>query len=265
MSVIPSDWQQWWLFYVDPSNVIRNVYSNGESTVWLPGSIGSKGYKVPDRSGITFALGRGPVLDENNGGLYGDLSLYSSNEEGSVQEYIYDHQADTWAKGYTFPRTNGLRSASIWSTSTNASLYTVNDDQAMEFWWRNYNNVARPPDKSAWNRGTASAAPLASNGSMCALEDFSFQGADGKIHGSEFNGSGTSLASQRWGDTYDISKESAIEGSALTCWHFPRGRDTRFLVFYQVEGNGIMEARRWWQEDFGAVAGNWSYEAVPIG
>lgn len=77
-----------------------------------------------------------------------------------------------------------------------------------------------------------------------------FQGAECKIQGSTFT-DGDRPDDERWGVTYGISNGAAIDGSGLICWCFSPDStrpNTRCHVFYQVEGKGILEARRYWCE-----------------
>lgn len=223
-------------------------------------------YKVPDHPNIAFTVSRGRVYNSSANDLDGGLSLYSSNEGGTVQEYILSDEDGSWSEGYTFPNTNGLGSASTWSQSTDAYLFTVNNDRAMEMWWRRYDDITetRRVDKSTWTLGTSSTGKISSSGSMCGQYDFAFQAADGKIQGSNFTAL-SDLALQPWALTYDISDNDAINGSGLSCWYFfPSKANTRFHVFYQVEGNQIREARRYGGADNATVPGHWTYQTVPI-
>lgn len=87
------------------------------------------------------------------------------------------------------------------------------------------------------------------------------------IEGSNFTSS-ADIAGSKWGTTYNISSQPAIEGSGVSCWYFFPGLslnpDIMFQIFYQVEGNGIEEAKRNWGPDNSTVPGIWSYDSVPI-
>ena len=92
------------------------------------------------------------------------------------------------------------------------------------------------------------------------------KGADGKIQGSTFTDE-DSPDDKRWGGTYGISNGAAIDGSGLICWYFfpdSTPLNTRLHVFYQVEGNGIVEARRYWSENEKIGSGEWTFQAVPV-
>ncbi|KAI4282459.1 MAG: hypothetical protein L6R38_002925 [Xanthoria sp. 2 TBL-2021] len=267
-SVYPT---QWWLFYIDNSNTIQNVYSQSNPASWRHGNIGSKNYKVPaDPSSIAFTVSRGRHYNHSAGDLDAGLTLYTSDSNGTFRTYIYDDKTSTWSDGTTFPdNTNGQGSASLFSETRDAYLFTTNDDHAIDMWWRRYDNNTDPHDdseNSKWHLGPTSPASLARNGSLCGQYDFAFQGADGRIQGSTFT-DGASPDDKRWGVTYGISDGIAIDGSGLSCWYFfPNFNplNTRFHVFYQVEGNGIVEARRYWNENKKTVSGEWTYQTVPI-
>lgn len=96
--------------------------------------------------------------------------------------------------------------------------------------------------------------------------DFAFQAADGKIQGSDFTSEINEPALRRWGVTYDISDGSATNTSGLSCgcFCFPSKPNTGFHVFYQVDANEIIEARKSWGADTASVQGDWTYQAVPI-
>lgn len=122
------------------------------------------------------------------------------------------------------------------------------------------------PRTAHGNLGPTSPASLARHGSLCGQYDFAFRGVDGKIQGSTFT-VGDSPDDERWGVTYGISNGAAIHGSGLSCWcFFPDSTrlDTRLHVFYQLEGNGIVEARRYWSENEKIWSGEWTFQAVPV-
>ncbi|KAL8695770.1 MAG: hypothetical protein Q9224_003174 [Gallowayella concinna] len=269
-----SNWKDgtvyWWLFYVDRASVIQNLYSQGDPTTWRRGNVGDKGYKVPDQSNIAFTVSRGRRYNDTKGDLLGGLSLYTSDEEGSFREYIYADADESWSDGHAFPpNTRGLGPATLFSETRDAYLFNVNSRNALQMWWRRYDNDTDPlvADDSTWHLGSTAAASVSSSGSICGQYDFAFQGSNGKIQGSNFT-NGDSPGDKRWGVTYDISNSSAIDGSGLSCWYFfPKGnsKNTRFHVFYQEEGSEIIEAVRHWTSDNETVPGVWSYQTVPIG
>ncbi|KAL8801369.1 MAG: hypothetical protein Q9200_006962 [Gallowayella weberi] len=268
-----SNWKDgtvyWWLFYVDETNVIRNLYSQSDPTTWRRGNIGDKGYRVPGQSNIAFTVSRGRRYNDTAGDLLDGLRLYTSDEEGSFREYIFSDDDESWSNGYTFPpSTRGLGPATLFSERRDAYLFNVNSKNALQMWWRRYDNNSDPlvADNSTWHLGSTAAALVASSGSICGQYDFAFQSSNGKIQGSNFTDGG-SPGDKRWGITYDISNSSVLDGSGLSCWYFfPDGdsKNTRFQVFYQNEGSDIIEAVRSWASDNKTVPGVWSYQTVPI-
>ena len=92
-----------------------------------------------------------------------------------------------------------------------------------------------------------------------------YQGSSGIIQVSNFTGS-ADPARTRWGTKYNISNQSAINGSAVSCCYFyptPHTSDSlMFQVFYQVEGNQIEEARKNWEPGNATMSANWTYDML---
>ncbi|KAL8952566.1 MAG: hypothetical protein Q9222_001520 [Ikaeria aurantiellina] len=267
--VFRADSIQYWLFYVDQFDVIQNIFSQDDSTTWRKGNIGSQGYKIPDNSSVAFAVSRGRQYNSTLKDSDAGLRLLASNEQGIVGEYVYDDEVGTWSDGYTFPNTTGLSGATTWSKSRDTYLFTAKTDDAMQLWWRRYDDttMTHQADSSTWTLGPASTMPLVKGGSVCSQFDLAFQGPDGKIQGSTFTDLDTPI-NNRWGVTYDISNGSATDKSGLSCWYFFPGKmNTRFHVFYQIGGNEIIEARSYWDsgKNMSTVPGNWTYQIVPLG
>ncbi|KAI4236040.1 MAG: hypothetical protein L6R40_006286 [Gallowayella cf. fulva] len=163
--------RQWWLFYIDKANVIQNLYSQSDPTNWRRGDVGDKLYKVPDQSNVAFTVSRGRRYNDTKNDLYNGLSLYTSDEGGRFREYIYADEDESWSDGYTFPRnTNGLGPASIFSESRDAYLFNVNSDNAIQMWWRRYDNNTDPlfAEDSTWHLGPTTVTE-ASAASMTLL------------------------------------------------------------------------------------------------
>ena len=65
-----------------------------------------------------------------------------------------------------------------------------------------------------------------------------------------------------------VSNQTAIDGSAVSCWYFypqmaPSDR-LMFQVFYQIEGNQIADARKHYGSNSSDMSANWTYSFVPI-
>ncbi|KLJ06976.1 hypothetical protein EMPG_17533 [Blastomyces silverae] len=264
----------WWLFYVDKSNVIQNIYSRRNPTGWQRGNIGSKGYTVPAQSSIAFTALRGRKYDSEIHGFVGGLTLFTTDADGRVHEYIYNDEDESWSDGFTFPNTNGHGGASLWSRGSYAYLHTLSDTQMLDIWWRDYDSQSA--DRNGWQLGTSSHAAVTPNASMCGAFAFAYQGANGWIQGSNFTA--RSPAMVRWDTMYDIvggggdevgdtAAVPAMDGTALSCWHYyPRGQEKRtmFQVFYQSERGEVRDAKRYWEADNATVPGTWHYSKVPI-
>lgn len=251
---------------MDKFSVIQNIYSRSDPTAWHRGSVGSNGYKVPNKTNIAFTVSRGTEFNTSSNDLGGGLSLYASDTDGIILEYIFNDQDGSWSDGFTFSNTDGFSGATVYSVTSNAFLYALSSDQSMEFWWRNYNTSSSNNDNS-WHLGPSSHDSVIQNVSMCAQYLIAFQGSSGMIQGSNFTAS-ADPAGTRWGIEYNISNQSAINGSAVSCWYFipePGVPDGLMLqVFYQVEGNQIGEARKYWGPGNLTMSANWTYGVVPI-
>lgn len=254
------------MFFVDDTNVIQNIYSKKDATTWHRGNIGTQNYKVPNSTNIAFTVSRGRIYNQTLNDLDSGLSLYASNENGVIQEYIYDDQDESWSNGFTFPNTDGLSSASTWSEGPSAFIFTSRSDQSLELWYRDYNSTSADED-NRWKLGPSSQASLMPNGSICGQHGIAFQGTSGAIRGSNFS-EFSDPTQTRWATTYEINNQAAISGSAVSCWYFyPHKRTNPNImnqVFYQTEGNGIQEAIRTWAADNMTVPGTWTYSAVPV-
>ncbi|KAK2798538.1 hypothetical protein FQN50_008806 [Emmonsiellopsis sp. PD_5] len=256
----------WWLFYVDKSNIIQNIFSRSNPTEWKQGNVGDKRYAVPAQSSIAFTTARGIRYDAKKPGLGGGLSLFASGTDGHMHEYLYNEDDESWTDGSTFASTNGYGGASVWSQNNLAYLFTLGNTQLIDLWWRDYNDTESQNNGDAWHLGPSSNAAVMANASMCGQYDFAYQAANGRIQGSNFT-TLTKLDSMRWDTSYDISDGPAMENSAVSCWYFfpSDGREnTMFHVFYQAENGDIREARRYWEADNATVPGTWHYGKVPI-
>ncbi|PGH36189.1 hypothetical protein GX50_01045 [[Emmonsia] crescens] len=262
----------WWLFYVDESNVIQNIYSHHNPADWQKGNVGDKQYTVPAQSSIAFTVARGRTYDSKRKDLGGGLTLFTSDADGRVHEYIYNEDDTSWSDGFTFTNTNGYGGASVWSQNNEAYLFTLSNTQLIDLWWRDYNDNDSDSagQNAAWHLGPSSNAAVIGNTSMCGQFAFAYQGANGEIQGSNFT-KPTKLGLMRWDTAYDISDNDAMDSSALSCWYFfpsngdgKQEQNTMFHVFYQSEGGEIREAKRYWGADNATVPGTWQHGNVPI-
>lgn len=238
------------------------MYSQKDPTKWQKGNVGTKNYKVPNDTNIAFALSRGWKYNATFNGLDGGLSLYASGTNGTIQEYLYDDQDKSWSDGFTFLNADGYRGANTWSTSGDAFMYTANEKGSLQYWYRDY-KVG-----SGWALISSSHESLIQKGSMCGSQHhFAFQGSDGLIQGYNFTTNG-SPEKDRWGSTYSITDQTAMEGSAMNCWYFfpseTADPNIMFQVFYQTKKGGIQEAIRTWAPDNATTPGIWKSDSLPL-
>ena len=258
--------EQWWLFYVDSTNVIQNIYSRNDPTTWRKGNVGSNRYKVPSQTSIAFTISRGRKYNTTINDLDGGISLYAAGTDGTIHEYIFDDENGAWSNGFTFPNTDGFSGASTWSTGSSAFFYAESSSQSLELWFRNYDSIS-DDNGNRWQLGPSSTASLMENGSMSGQYGIAFQSSSGVIQGSNFT-TYVNPKNTRWDTTYNISDQAAIDGSAVSCWFFfPTAgvkSNIMFQVFYQTDENSIEEAVRTWGPDNHTVPGTWSYNSLPI-
>lgn len=234
--------------------------------MWRKGTVGNKGYKIPNSTNIAFTLSRGRKYNGTLNDLDGGLSLYASATDGTIQEYIFNDQDGSWTEGFNFPGANGLADASTWSLDSKAFIYTVSSSGSLEFWYRNYSPMVSVSD-NRWQLGPSSHADLTRDGSVCGQFGVAFQGSNGSIQGSNFT-TFQDLDQVRWDTLYDISEQPAMDGSAVSCWYFfpakNAKRNVMSQVFYQTTAIKITEAVRLWGPGNSTVPGTWIYNDVPI-
>ena len=221
---------------------------------------------MPNETSIAFTTTRGLKYNRTIDDLDGGLSLYAAASNGTIQEYIFNDQDENWNNGFTFTNTNGFFGASTWSVGSSAILTAASNSGAPELWTKIYSNTTNTVDKQ-WQLGPSSHAEILQNGSMCAQFDLAFQSSSGIIQGSTFS-TANPVTDTRWNSTYDISNQSAITGSAVSCWYFYSSKKSnpniKFQVFYQTDGSKIEEAITTWGSDNATVGGTWSYNSLPI-
>ena len=250
---------------MDEFSIIQNIYSQSDPTTWQEGSVGGNQYKVLNQNSLAFTVSRGREFNTSSNDLGGGLSLYASGTDDIVHEYIFNDQDGSWSDGFIFSSSDGFGGATTYSISSNAFFFALGSDQTMELWWRNYNSSSSNFDNS-WQLGPSSHDSVLQNASMCVQFMIAYQGSGGIIQGSNFTGS-ADPAGTRWGTDFNISNQSAINGSAVSCWYFyptPHTSDSlMFQVFYQVEGNQIEEARKKWGPGNATLSADWIYDIVP--
>ena len=248
---------------MDESSIIRNIYSRSDPTTWQEGSVGGNQYKVPNQNSIAFTASKGRELNTSLHVLGGGLSLYASGTDGIIHEYIFNDQDGSWSDDFIFSNSEGFGGAAIYSLGSAAFFYALASDQTMEFWWRDYNLSS---GNNSWHLGPSSNDTVLQNTSMCVLFMLAYQGSSGIIQGSDFSPSGDP-GGTKWDQEFNISNQSAINGSAVSCWFFdppPNTTDSlMFQVFYQVEGNQIEEARKYYGPDSANLSEDWTYDIVP--
>lgn len=248
---------------MDESSIIQNIYSQSDPTTWQKGSVGGNQYKVPDQNSIAFTTSGGREYNTSSHVLGGGLSLYASGIDGIIHEYIFNDQDGSWSDEFEFPNSDGFGGAAIYTLGSDAFFIALASDQTMELWWRNYNLSS---GNNSWHLGPSSRDSVLQNTSMCALFMLAYQGSSGIIQGSDFSPA-ADPGGTRWDTEFSISNQSAINGSAVSCWYFDPTPDTSnslmFQVFYQVEGNQIEEARKFYGPGETALSTDWTYDTVP--
>lgn len=276
---------QWWLFYVDKSNIIRNIYSKADLNDWHKGTVDSQKYKVSNQSSIAFTVRRGIEYDDEKKFVGGGISLYATDTDGVIREYIYDDDDESWSEGFSFDEADGYSGATTWGVFSSAYFFTRSKDRPeMQVWWRDYkekNDDSNDDDsedsdnsnRNTWHLGSVSNAPMMQGGGMWGGFAFAFQAPDGTIRGHKVTRSDSDPSATRWGEAYDISEsdEPAVNGTGLSGFYFFPSPDpdaelsTMFHMFYQVADTyEIVEAVRDWAPDNKTVPGVWRYNTVPI-
>lgn len=237
--------------------------------------MGKEGYKVPNTTDYAFAMHRGNEHDEDRGILTGGFSLYASDPDGVVHTYVYYDEDGNWYDEGTLPEVDGYSGVGTFWLTSSAYVYSLNHDGSLQFHWREYDN---DDGDGEWKLGPTSLAPVMKKGNVCSSNGVAFQADDGTIRGSNFTFLDNAPRA-RWDVDYDISeiadydindisKEPAINGTSLACRYVsatsPEADYTMFHVFYQVEGNGLVEAYRNWGADNMTVPGEWKVRSVPI-
>ncbi|KAL9117282.1 MAG: hypothetical protein Q9187_006182, partial [Circinaria calcarea] len=133
------------------SGSLQDMVSTNITNSWSPGNIGSYNFKAPLTQGIGLLVLEN--ADYGIGQTGGGLRLYVANEQGLIQEYGYDAHTHSWASGFTFPESNGYGGVgSEYRTDNVTTLYLVNKNSKLEYWWRDWDEDPTFPSGS-WNKG----------------------------------------------------------------------------------------------------------------
>ena len=220
---------------------------------WNTGTIGEKNWKAPDKQHFAFAVNNGKEYDPRRKGIGGGMSLYASDEDGVVHEYVYDYDDETWTDAFTFEATDGLGGADVWSRFGNETyLFSMTEEHDLQFWWRDYRGNAHGSDEDRWHVGYRSPEPVMANSSICAHHHVIYQAPDGNLKGMTVSNPQNPWRA-RWGKPYDITAGQSennqpipkpLPGTTISCWYFfPFGTEdggkgtpaTEMHVFYQSE------------------------------
>ncbi|KAL9116854.1 MAG: hypothetical protein Q9187_006617 [Circinaria calcarea] len=139
------------MIYLDLSGSLQDIITTNITNSWSPGNIGSYNFKAPliQRIGLLVLESAYYGIGQTGGGL----RLYVANEQGLIQEYGYDAQTDSWASGFTFPESNGYGGVSSeYRSDKVTTLYLVNKNSKLEYWWRDWDEDSTFPSGS-WNKG----------------------------------------------------------------------------------------------------------------
>lgn len=174
---------------------------------------------MPNETNIAFTVHSGIEYNGERNGFFGGLSLYASDTEGVVHEYIYDESDRSWSDEQKLSKVDGFSGASAFWTSNSEYIFSLSETGSLQFHWRKYEKDDDNGDEDEddevddWNIGPTSPAPVTENADICATHGFAFQAPDGTIRGSNFTYL-SNASRARWDADYDISEGPRPMGQA---------------------------------------------------
>ena len=181
-------------------------------------------------------------------GRFNDTSgckLYVGGEDGLIHEYSYDIDSREWAEGFVFNQTNGHGGNYLVPNGDLITMYALNSEQQLEFWWMNKTEANDAWPAGNWTRGVTSNVTAIRNSDVRAEENdgfIYFQDETGIVSALRSTNTGEG-PSQSWGTTV-----TGIQGLPGTSIEFRYSQEfgetsaaiTKF-VYFQTNSSNIAE------------------------
>ena len=220
-----------------------------DTSTWRLDTLGSYNFKAPTDSRV----GMGALATAGKSNDTSGCKLYVGGEDGLIHEYSFDLDSREWAEGFTFNQTNGNAGNYAVPNGNITTLYVVNSNDGLEYWWMN-NTKGNAWPAGNWTRGVASDAVLLKNSDVRAEEN------DGYVYYQAINND-VSIAyshntgegqSQYWGTTslvgqglpgtsieFRYSEEFGKPGGALTDYVYFQAEDGDIAMFSADSGTTV--------------------------
>ncbi|KAI8937058.1 hypothetical protein NX059_006277 [Plenodomus lindquistii] len=262
--------QHFHVFYLNKNNTVQQLTRTNETDIWLPGPLNSlklqsfdspsadlqacwKGNYYGDSDYTKFPTSSGHTNQQPFDDRLG-MNLWFATSNTTFQQFAWYNGQDTWVPIQEWSGFNGHAGVGCYSWGEGTSTYAmlVNQQNAVEFWWKDTNTtrVATPSHPiNEWSNASSAAIknvyPATSLGFTtyfyAQMEDRSIKG-----YNVTFASENTSFVED---ETFMLTDPAGpvhgLGGTHLTVTSFAeRDEERRVLwdslyVFYQAEGDDI--------------------------
>lgn len=279
------------MFYIDRNNTIKQKTQTNVTNLWEDGELNGLSLKVFDDPGSAVGMqacyygnfygdsdfSKFPSASGSNNTVQFDsqfgMHLWYPPENDTFIQYGWFEGQDTWTKQYTWPGMNGHAGVGCYSWGPGTTSYTmfVNDQNSVEFWWKDTNSSISSTDTHPINSfqnttayGIADVYPATSLGYTTF---FYAQMADQTIRGYNISYNAENTTETRGDEVTVGGAGGPVKGLAgthlsVTAISFKEDatdQTNAFLyVFYQEKGDDVSIFLR------GLEGGQWSQSVMPI-
>ncbi|MCJ1479108.1 hypothetical protein MMC13_007792 [Lambiella insularis] len=202
------------VFWADRTGTIQDVLYTNVSKSWFAGNISAQGWQVPldsnDAMNVLWSSVLGKVRNVGGG-----LRLYAGGLDGLIHEYAYDQVTSTWDAGFTFDGTSGFSGAAPMQAGGLTTLHLLNQNNKLEFWWRDAGQDLVVYPSGVWNKGVDAPFTVGVNSSVTACPGDGhvyYLDADNTINSASWAGA---RESELWNQTSPVNGAVASSGSSL--------------------------------------------------
>lgn len=276
----------WHLFYIDQNNTLRQRSNSNASSayttpgIWTDGPINNLDLKVWDADQVgmqacwygndygdsDYVHSPIPGTDQVNASANSDVGMHMwyASDNNTFQQYGWRQDANnTWQFQNTFENMNGHAGVGCfsWGPGTVTYVMMVNEENTVEFWWRDTNtnltNSTTHPI-NVWVQAPITIEDVYPTTSLGYTNSFYAQSAADLYfygHNVTWAAENTTIATP-----FKVaSSQPALPGSHLSVTELPGpsgGND--LVVFFQMNGTDLSEYTR------DVVAGAWANVPITI-
>ncbi|GAB7341492.1 hypothetical protein MBLNU457_7720t2 [Dothideomycetes sp. NU457] len=274
----------WHVFYIDVNNTLRQKTNSNATNVWVEGPLSKQKFKVynADQVGMQACWYGNDYGDSDyahtplpSNGDTSNASITNYQEVGMHMWYASDNQTFQqlgwragdlqWTSQGAWENKNGHAGVGCysWGPGTTTYVMMVNQENTVEFWWKDTNtnltNTTTHPINEWVNSSIAinSVQPSTSLGYTNIF--YAQDAATNNIIGYNitWNSENTTISGAPF--TVDGGSSPGLPGTHMSVTAEPSSSGGNNLyVFYQTEGNDITEFTR------DIVSGQWSDYVLPI-